>query len=83
MKIFALTWLVFLKVGKKYYKALFLIELKLFDLLWEKMFWDLWEVGLCDELNTVMWLIKYCDFPCGGFSPDNLTSSNILGYNRR
>lgn len=66
--------IIFSKVG---HTQMFLIELKLFDLLWEKCFWGLWEVCLWNWLNTVI------IFHFGGLSSDNLTSLNILGYNRR
>ena len=56
---------------------MFLIELKLFDLLWEKRFWGLWDVCLWNWLNTAI------IFHFGRLSSDNLTSLNILGYNRR
>lgn len=56
---------------------MFLIELKLFDFLWEKCFWSWWEVCLWNWLNTAI-IVHF-----GGLSSDNLTSLNILGYNRR
>lgn len=64
----------FFKVG---HTQMFLIELKLFDFLWEKCFWSWWEVCLWNWLNTAI-IVHF-----GGLCSDNLTSLNILGYNRR